>query len=60
MATEDPSTIVRNRETTSLRIVWQDLSAEAKGIPAISIVVAAIIVVFVVLLWRLEPLHFTF
>ena len=53
-------TIIGNRETTSLRIGWQDLTAEAKGIPAISIVVAAIIVVFVVLLWRIEPLHFTF
>jgi hypothetical protein len=50
MATEDPSTIEKNREPTSLRIVWRSLSAEAKGIPAISIVVAALIVVFVVFL----------
>lgn len=59
MATEDPSTIVRNQESTSLRIVWRSLTAEANGFPAVSIVVAAIIVVFVVLLWWAGPPQFT-
>ena len=54
------NTIVENREATSLRIVCQGLTAEAKGTPAICIVVAAIIICLVVLLWRFETLHFTF
>lgn len=60
MTLQNLNPFVQNCEPTSLRIVWQDLSAEAKGTHAVSIVVVAIIVVFVVFFWQLESVHFTF
>ena len=58
MADKAPPTDVQNRTTTSLRIGWRSLTAEANGIPAIGIVVTAMIVVIVMLLWWSGPLHY--
>ena len=59
MTLDDKQTINLDHKSTSLRIVWRSLTAEANGLPAVSIVVTAVIVVIVMLLWWSGPLHYT-
>ncbi|MBU2357648.1 MAG: hypothetical protein KKB02_01740 [Alphaproteobacteria bacterium] len=60
MATSKNKIAEKDRGGTSLRIAWRDLVAEAHGIPAIGIVVGALIVVFiVVVLWAGGPPQYT-
>ena len=60
MAKEAQNITVQNREVTSLRINWRSVTAEANGLPAVSIVIAALVIIFIVLLWWSGSLHFTF